>query len=282
MPGLPLWLRRLAEPRPDDPLALRCARRLVAADARDRVFILAGQAFIALVPLLILIATFSTSTDGDALAGSIVRRFELRGDAADAVHALFSHPPDAGGGISLLSTAILLISLNSFGRSVRRTVELAWEQPRSGVRGARDGLLGVGVLVAMSALLGAISGVAPDGFAGEVVSGAAQLVVGYYGWLIAQNHFLTRRIEIGALRAGAAIGAAAQLAAGRISSAYMPDLIARNTDRYGVIGVAFSLVSWLIIAAAVMVVVAIVGAEVGRNRVAGPSPGTTGEQPSGA
>jgi hypothetical protein len=63
------------------------------------------------------------------------------------------------------------------------------------------------------------------------------------------------------------VGAVVQLTAGKVSSVSMPHVISRNAEKYGVIGVSFSLITWLVIAAAVIVCVAIVGAELGRRRV---------------
>ncbi len=266
MSGVIEKLRAWTQPRPTDPVVVRCVRRLAAADARDRVLILAGQAFIALIPLGIVIASLSTHARGDAMASYLIKRFDLDGAVAATVHTLFSNTRH-GGGLTLASIVILLFSVNSFSRSVRRTVEMAWELPKGGVRGTRDGFIGVLIAVVLTSLFGSLNIAAGDGLVLQVLLAVPQLVLGYLGWKYAQWFLLTRRIPLSALVPGAIVGSVVQLLAGKVSSVYMPHLIARNAEKYGVIGVSFSLVTWLVIAAAVIVCVAIVGAEFGRRRV---------------
>jgi len=260
-------LRAWTRPRPSDPVVIRCVRRLASADARDRVLILAGQAFIALIPLGIVIGSLSTHRRGDAMASYLIRRFDLDGAVADSVHTLFSDTRHDAGGITIVSIVILFFSVNSFSRSVRRTVEMAWEMPRGGVRGTRDGLIGVLLAVALTSLFGLFNIVAGDGVLGQALVAVPQLLLGYLGWVYVQWFLLTRRIPRSALVPGAVVGTIVQYAAGKVSSVYMPHAIARNADKYGVIGVSFSLVTWLVIAAAVIVCVALVGAELGRRRL---------------
>jgi membrane protein len=246
---------------------VRCVRRLASADARDRVLILAGQAFIALIPLGIVVASLSTHHDGDAMASYLIRRFHLDGEVASSVHTLFSNTREDAGGITVVSVVILLFSVNSFSRSVRRTAEMAWELPKGGVRGTRDGLIGVALAVVITCAFGALNLLAGGHALAQVAVAIPQLLVGYLGWLYVQWFLVTRRIPRAAMIPGAIVGAVVQLAAGKVSSIYMPHVIESNAEKYGVIGVSFSLVTWLVIAAAVIVCVAIVGAELGRSRI---------------
>ena len=132
----------------------RLAWAMYEVRLRDRALTLAGQAFIALVPLLVVIASWLGSTGGEALGDYLVRSFELEGDTADAVHTLFSRPPDASSGTSVLSLAILLVSVSSFGRALQRTYEVAWGLPARGRSRAVRGALGtLALLVTMTAVI---------------------------------------------------------------------------------------------------------------------------------
>ncbi len=105
------------------------ATSLYEINLRDRALTLAGQAFIALVPLLILLATAASGSDGVALADYLIDKFHLTGGSADAVTLLFERPPDSRSGLSLIGLVILLVSFSSFARSMQRTYEVAWEPP---------------------------------------------------------------------------------------------------------------------------------------------------------
>lgn len=255
----------VTEVRPEDPLVTRVVRGLISVDARDRVLILAGQAFIALMPLLIVLASVTSSLDGAALGRYFVQQYELTGDAEEAVTSLFSRPPEATSPVTVGSLLILLFSVNSFSRAVRRTLERAWNLPPAGVSGAAYGLLGVLALVTLAVVLSALSVAAADEGAGTaLLLLAVELAVAVPGWLLVTYLFLARRHHYSVLVPGAIFGAVAHLVAVAVSSVYLPWLFAVNAERYGAIGVAFSLVAWLVVFAVVIVAVGVVSAELAR------------------
>lgn len=256
----------LMREQPGDPVWLRAVRAHLSVDVRDRVLMLAGQAFIALVPLLIVTATIMTSSDGQGVADYFIRKFELTGTAAETMHLLFTRPPDVVSGTSLLSVLIVLFSVNSFARTLRRTVDQAWGLPYIGFRGAPYGLLGVLLMVGASALVTWVGGIARGAGLGSLVIVPLLLGVAVLGWAVVLHLLLGRRVPFRALWPGAVYGAVAQTAAGWGSGLYLPALIGRNSERYGVIGVAVGLVWWLVVLTAVMVSVSVVSAELGRAR----------------
>lgn len=73
-----------------------------------------------------------------------------------------------------------------------------------------------------------------------------------------------------ALATGVALGV---LAVG--SDVVMPELVTQNTARYGLIGLKFSLVTWLFSGAVLVVSAAILGALLERTEGAGPRPAST-------
>lgn len=256
----------LLRERPGDPVWLRSLRVHLDVEFRDRVLMLAGQAFIALVPLLIVTATIMTSSDGQGLADYFIRKFGLTGTAAETMHLLFTRPPDVVSGVSVLSVLIVLFSVNSFARTLRRTVDRAWRLPYLGFRGSPYGVLGVLLMVGASALVTWVAGIARGAGLGSIVIVPLLLGFAVVGWAVVLHLLLARRVPLRALWPGAVYGALAQTAAGWGSGLYLPGLIGRNSERYGVIGVAVGLVWWLVVLAAVMVSVSVVSAELGRAR----------------
>ena len=115
------------------------------------------------------------------------------------------------------------------------------------------------------------------------LAAALQLIVLVPSWLAVSYFLLSRRRRVRQLVPGAVISAMVQLALGWATALYVPALIERQASRYGVIGVAFALVSWLVLVAGGIVVSAVMGAELGsevsRNRHGradpdrGPEPG---------
>lgn len=244
---------------------VRCVRIFFIIEARDRVLMLAGQGFMALVPLLIIVASF-TSASGDAGVGdNIIDSMGLTGEAADAVSILFAYPPGATGGITAFSLVLLLFSLNGFAKSVQRTFEAAWGLPRRGMRGTTTRTVGVVVLLACPSFAAWVGHQFDRLPAGLLIVLVAQMLVIGGGWLVGTALMLDRRAPARSLVAGAIVSAALQLIVGWATAIYVPEIFARNAERYGVVGVALALVTWLIAVASVLVGGAIVGAVLGNG-----------------
>lgn len=261
------WALDLLVERPGDPVWLRSLRAHLDVEFRDRVLMLAGQAFIAIVPLLVVGATLATSADGDGVATYLIDKFGLTGTSAETMHTLFTRPPEVVSGTSVLSLGVVLFSVNSFSRNLRRTVDRAWRLPYLGFRGAPYGVLGVLLVVGASVAVSWLASIASDAGLGSILLVVLQLGLAVVAWALVLHLLLARRVPFAALWPGALYGALAQSAAGWGSGLYLPGLISRNSERYGLVGVAVALVWWLVVLAAVMVSVSVVSAELGRDRV---------------
>jgi membrane protein len=239
----------------------RCLVRFVAISGRDRILIMAGQAFSALIPLLIVLSALGPSDDG--VSTLLINRFNLTGAAADAIHTLFSRPPGAEGGMTAVGLVILFFAILAFARTLQRTYEAAWGLRSLGFRGTLNGLSGLFLLIAQFIVLGlAIALLHHLPAAGAVtfvfrVAGASLL------WWELQYVLLSRRVPRRVLIPGAVVAGIAQALLTFYSAIYMPHLVGVDAGKYGVIGVTFALLTWLIVACAAIVVVAAVSAEAG-------------------
>jgi len=234
----------------------RCMRRMYDIDGRNRAITLAGQAFIALIPLLVVVSGWLSRDGTQQFADLLIEYFALTGSTADSVTALFARPPDATGGLTLLGLVILLFSVGSFSRSLQRLYELAWGlDPAPRLRSTASGLGGVLFMLGMFALVGWIGHLlGPAGI-------AVQVVVSVPLWLVLIRLELGGRVDVDGALPAAVLATVVQLAAGWWTHLYVPHLIAIDAARYGVIGVAFAIVAWLVIVAYVLVGTAVVGYE---------------------
>src|SRR5205085_423252 len=113
----------------------------VAMDGFDRAMALAAQAFTALVPLVIVVATAFEGGHDESLGDAIVDRFGLTGHAADSVRSALPTSAGFGDSVSLFSALLLIFSALSFTRAMQRMYERAWDLEARGIRDAAYGLL---------------------------------------------------------------------------------------------------------------------------------------------
>jgi membrane protein len=241
----------------------RVLRRFVAINGRDRSLVLGGQTFTTVIPLLIVVAATTGRSGSSLIADRLTERFRLSGSAAEAVQTLFRRPPGATGAITIAGVLLLLFSLLSLTRSLQRTFEAAWRLPPAGMRGTLDGLTGLGLLLASLLVLSLLVGALRPLPAGTVLAAVLRAVISAAIWLVLQRLLLSRRVSIRRLVPGAIVAGVGQTLISIYSALWMPRMIEENANRYGVIGVTFALVSWLIVVGFAIVISAVVSAEAG-------------------
>jgi len=82
---------------------------------------------------------------------------------------------------------------------------------------------------------------------------AASVALGAAAWLLTPYVLLGRRLEWRRLLPGAALTSVGMTALAGFSLVYLPHSITSYAHRFGVIGVAFALLSWLVLAGFVLV-----------------------------
>ena len=188
---------------------------------------------------------------------------------AATVRELVARPPDAAEPVTVVGLVLLVVSVLGFARSLQRTVEAAWDLPRSGLRGYGAGLLAAAVFVGdvvalvflaelvspLSSNVAAVTGVRAVAGAPGLVAGAAPARRRPGRW---------RDLLPGAVVAG--VGQAVVMA---LASLILRPVLTSQAHRFGAIGVAFAMVTALTVLGVLMVVGAVLGPVVaGRVRPA--------------
>ena len=172
---------------------------------------------------------------------------------------LFATPSEVKGGVTAFGMLVMLYSVYSFARLLARTYEAAWHLPKAGVGGAARGILWVLELALYVSLLSPIRRAVDDN-AGTVVSDVVSIALSTLVWLVTPYLLLAGRVRYRALLPTALLTAASLGIASAVSAIYMPNAITTSAERYGLVGVAFTFVSWLIGISVVVVVAAAIGA----------------------
>jgi membrane protein len=259
-PMAPTRVEELVE-RTGSWLPVRCLRRFQRINGRDRGFVIAGQAFTTVVPLLLVLGAAFGRKGTAGIADRFNARYRLHGTSAEALRTLFERPPGATGTITIASFVILLPSLVALTRSLQRVFEQAWSLPPVGVRGTLHGLTGMGLLLSSVLVLSLLASALRPLPAGTALGVLLRMIGAAAVWLVLIDQLLSRRIALRRLVPGALVAGIGQTAVNVFSGVWMPHLIGQNADRYGVIGVTFAIVSWLIIIGIAVVLLAATGAE---------------------
>ena len=233
--------------------------RLVEVELFDRAVALASQAFVALIPFLVIAAAVMPYDQQPSFADSIISRFHLTGDSAEAVDTLFATPGGATSPLNAVGVFLLVVSALSFCRAMQRLYEKAWRLSTRGIRSTGSHLM----WLLLAAVYGSI-GTTLNTTAGDWLGPAGRLIVGfglsYLVWMWTPYLLLGRRVERRALRVTGILTATGMTAFGIASLFYMPRSITASAEQFGSIGIAIAIVSWLIGAGFVLVVAAAFGA----------------------
>jgi membrane protein len=226
--------------------------RLLELEIIDRSLVVGAQAFSALIPLLIVLSSFG-SRGGRSLADGVIDRFGLSGDGADAVRQTFAVPADDTT-ITFFGGLVVVYSTLAFTRALQRTFELAWALPRRGMKGTGWGLLWIAFIAAYWTVVPVFDDDLPS-----PLGTAAALAASFLLWLITPYVLLARRVPWRALVVQAALSAIGMTLLGIGALIYAPRTINSSAAEFGVIGVAFVLLSLLWAAGFVLVTAAAIG-----------------------
>jgi membrane protein len=229
--------------------------RLLEVGIVDRSLVVGAQAFGALIPLLIVIASVGAS-DGRSFADALIGRFSLDGASAVAVRRAFAAPAE-GDGITVAGALLAVFSAVAFTRAVQRTFELTWGLDRRGVKGTGWGLLWLAMVAVYISLFPVL-----DGVLGGVPAAIVSLAGTFALWLLTPYLLLARRVGWRRLVPQAAITAGGMTAFSLGSLVYAPRAMSTSASEFGAIGVAFTLLTLLWGAGFVLVAGAAIGATV--------------------
>ncbi len=244
--------------RPD--FILRCLRRFQALEGFDRAIALASSAFTAMLPLAILFATLAPGQDASNAADSVIKRYSLTAEGAQAVRDAFAPPEGVDTGLGVFGGLLLVIAALSFARALQRLIERAWGLKSLSLRNSRN----AAIWLPAFAVYGIVTG-----WVGTEGSGllhvlllvvSAVLSVGFLVWT---GRLLgARRISSRDLLPFAILVAAGLTIYGVVSDLWIPRLFNTYAARYGVIGATFAIISALFGAMFVVVVMTAVGREI--------------------
>lgn len=243
-------------------LPVRVFRRMLAVHGYDRALALAAMAFVTVVPTGVVL---SSVTSRGTYARTVASGLGLSGDAADTLDHLVVHANDDTQ-LTVLGGALLLVSVFGFVQSLQRTYVVVWELPPSGFRGIGNSVLASATLVVELAVLFLLAPVIGWLLHSTVVGLVVHAVTAIVLWWPIQHVLLAGRVPWRALLPGALVTGGGQVAMVVASTFYVPAAVSAANAKLGLLGIATVLLSWLVVLCLLLVLSAVIGAELGRER----------------
>jgi membrane protein len=242
----------------------RLLERVGELNPVERGLALGSKLFTTVVPLSILTSAALSNTNG--VANRLIVGFGLTGAGADGVRTLFEVPSgQVTSGISVIGVLVLCYSFLSFARALQRVYENAWHLPALRSRGVAWGalwMLAFAVYFSLSTPLANLLYNHGLRVGGTIVT----LLFGSLLWLVTPFILLGRRVPLRVLVPGGVASAILLSLFNLGSHAYLPHSLSQDVHRYGLVGVTFSILTWLFAFCLTLIVAAACGAVLGERR----------------
>jgi membrane protein len=237
---------------------LRVARDLGNLGLVDRGMTLAAHVFTSVLPILIVAGALRARLDPET--GPLFAE-HLGFDEATAEILEKSLP---GGEQELRATGVigillLVIAATSFARALERSLRTIWRTPSVGIRFAWRWLAAVGTVIVGLALIVATRILLSDDGPFRVIEFVAEVALWTVLWWITSWIVVNRRIGLRQLLPGSVLAGVGFAVAGLFGRAFLPPLLADSAARFGVLGMAFTYIGWLLVLACILLVSVTVG-----------------------
>ncbi|MGW6022190.1 YhjD/YihY/BrkB family envelope integrity protein [Streptomyces sp. NPDC055099] len=227
------------------PLTGRVIKQLVHVTILDMSTRLAAQAFLAALPMLIAVASFTPEAVRRELLRSLRSMVGSGGPVVAQAEGVLGGGDTATHSWGAAGVLVALLSATAFTRALQRTCERSWDLPRAGVRlvawrWAAWLLVWVAMLIVQGLLYRAFG-------AGPALGVPLQLVASVLMWWWTQHLLLVGRVPWLPLLPGALLTGTGAVSFYALSGLWLPRALRVSEGRYGALGSVFTVLSWLIL-----------------------------------
>jgi membrane protein len=241
-------------------IAGRVLDRLLEVEALDKAVALAAKAFVALFPLLVVVATYGPANFRESMLDVLRDRFGVSGSAGDVVASAFNTGEQVRSATGVIGLVVLVLYATTFTTALHRIYLRVWRRPGGqGLAGQLRGLRWVAGIVALLAL-GSLTTRVVGGLVGTGTQFVVALAAGIAFWWWTGRAMTRREVRWRPLLPGAVLTAAAMHAYAFVAPLWMPTNVQNNADQFGFFGVALALVTWFVGAAYIIIGSAVIGA----------------------
>ncbi len=232
---------------------LRVVRDLGNLELVDRGMTLAAHVFTSILPILIIVGALRATLEPQADA---IFAEHLGFDDATAQMLEKSLPAWAQELrlTGIVGVLLLVIAATSFARALERSLQTIWGTPKVSITSAWRWLATIAALVIGVALIVATRIILRGGGAMPVIEFIAEVAIWTALWWFAGWIVINRRVSLRALLPGAALAGISFAIAGQVARIVLPPILAEAALRFGVLGLAFSYIGWLLVLSCILLI----------------------------
>lgn len=238
--------------------ALRVGRDLRNIEVVDRGMTLAAHVFTSILPILIVVGALRATLEPQADA---IFAEHLGFDDSTAEMLDKSLPPGERElrVIGVFGVVVLIIAATSFARALERSFRAIWRTPKVSIKFAWRWLVAIVAVVIGVALIVTTRIIVQGGGAIPVFELIAEIAIWGALWWIAGWIVINRRVSLRALLPGAVLAGVAFAIAGQVGRVVLPPILAEAAVRFGILGLAFSYIGWLLVLSCTLLIAATAG-----------------------
>lgn len=252
-------LRTVARLRgtPFGALVERAVVGFVAIEPFDRAMTLAAQAFVSIVPVMIVAASLRPERGG--FGSFLADSLDLSASTREALAGTVSTGVSVGSSVTVLGFVVALISATAYARALERMYAKVWRVRRPGLRSAWRWMACVLAVILAIALL-EVTRRATDGIPlPELWDLAAQFVVWSVVWTFIPWALLRAQVVARVLAFSGVVTALLFTLLSIVGTIYLPIVLLAGARQYGVLGLVFAYIGWLFALSFALVLACVIG-----------------------
>jgi membrane protein len=238
--------------------ALRVARDLGSLALIDRAMTLAAHAFTSIIPILIVAGALRSSLDADTRP-IFAEHLGLDESTADILEKSLPGGAQELRATGVIGVILLVIAATSFARALERSLRIIWRTPSVSIRFAWRWLAALASVIIGLALVVMTRIVVVGNGLLAVLEFLAEIALWAALWWIASWLVVNRGVTLRELLPGSLLAGVGFAVAGLVGRVVLPPLLADSASRFGVLGMAFTYIGWLLVLACILLISAVVG-----------------------